>query len=143
MKRVILGCSLIGLLLTGAASAQDEGEVKEPAPVPQVKTEPSLPELTPSQMSPEMYLYLHEQRRQDDPKQAVRRKAEIRSAARTGRIQAMKWYGMSNSRPQANPVPFMGNYSPTWIGNGYDRYDWYGMGWPSVTLRVEKVEVVR
>ena len=97
-----------------------------------------LPELNPSQMSPEMYLYLQEQQRHDDPKQALRRKAEARSAAREARITAMKWYGMSNARPQVNPIPFMGSYSPTWIGNGGDRYDWYGIGWPSVSLRVDQ-----
>ena len=97
-----------------------------------------LPELNPSQVTPEFYLYQQELRRHDDPKQAIRRKAEARTAAREARIESMKWYGMSNARPQANPVPFMGSYSPTWIGSGSERYDWYGIGWPSVSLRLDQ-----
>ncbi len=108
-----------------------------------IKIERELPELNPGQVSPEMYLYLQELRRHDDPKQAVRRKAEARTAAREARIASMKWYGMSNSRPQANPIPFMGTYSPTWVGNSYDRYDWHPGWWPSVSLRVDQSYEVR
>jgi hypothetical protein len=39
----------------------------------------------------------------------------------------MKWYGYSNSRPVASSIPTMGSYSPGWIGNGLDRYDWAGV----------------
>ena len=146
MKRLIALASLASFFLAASAFAQEadtpvivprddntEGEVTPATPRGQ-----RLPELTPSQVTPEIYLYMHEQRRHDDPKQAVRRKAEARSASREARITAMKWYGMSNARPQGNPVPFMGSYSPAWIGNGHDRYDWYGIGWPSVTLRVDQ-----
>jgi hypothetical protein len=144
MKRLI---ALASLVFAASALAQDAdtrvidradgiGEGREAGPA--VNRREQLPELTPSEMSPELYLYLHEQRRLDDPKQAVRRKAEARSAARDSRIAAMKWYGMSNARPQANPVPFMGTYSPAWVGSGGDRYDWLGIGWPSVTLRIDQ-----
>lgn len=147
MKRLLAFSFLASLVFSTAAFAQEESEVKEPAPVDvQSEARPvaresateKLPELNPSQVTPELYLYMQELRRHDDPKQAVRRKAEARSAARDARIAAMKWYGMSNSRPQVNPVPFMGTYSPTWVGNGRDRYDWHGIGWPSVTLRIEE-----
>ncbi len=154
MKRLLAFSFLASLVLSTAAFAQEETEVKEPTPVDvagesrdaQPEARPfrresaaeKLPELNPSQVTPELYLYMQELRRHDDPKQAVRRKAEARSAARDARIAAMKWYGMSNSRPQVNPVPFMGTYSPTWVGNGRDRYDWHGIGWPSVTLRIEE-----
>ena len=147
MKRLIALASLTSLILAASALAQDadtrvivpandNAEGREIAPA--TPRGERLPELTPSQMTPEMYLHLQEQRRHDDPKQAVRRKAEARSASRDARISAMKWYGMSNARPQANPVPFMGTYSPAWIGNGGDRYDWYGIRWPSVTLRIDQ-----
>lgn len=148
MKRLSIACCLVALLLAGPAIAQDDNEMTEPGGA-EVKLEVkdvsdhSPPELAPSQVSPEIYLYLQELRRHNDPKQAVRRRAEIRAAARTSRIAAMKWYGMSNSRPQVNPIPFMGTYSPTWVGNGYDRYDWLDAGWPSVTLRVEQEYEVR
>ena len=154
MKRLLAFSSLASLVLAASAFAQEETEVREPAPVDAtVETKPAkptarpvmkesrsqaLPELAPSQVSPEMYLYLQELRRHDDPKQAIRRKAEARTAERDARLAAMKWYGMSNARPQANPVPFMGTYSPTWVGSRSERYDWYGLGWPSVSLRVDQ-----
>lgn len=86
---------------------------------------------------PEMWLYSEQVRRHDDPAQAVRRKAELRAGQRMGRIAAMKWFGFSNSRPQASPIPMMGGYSPAWIGNGDDRYDWVGASWASSAVVVE------
>jgi hypothetical protein len=166
MKRLMAFSTLASLVLSASAFAQEEFETQVPAPVygavdapvdsveeapMEAKISPplarqavkedrndKLPELNPSQMSPEMYLYLQEQQRHDDPKQAIRRKAEARTAAREARIAAMKWYGMSNARPQVNPVPFTGSYSPAWIGNGRNNYNWYGLGWPSVSLRVDQ-----
>ena len=86
---------------------------------------------------PEMWLYSEQLRRHDDPAQAVRRKAELRAGQRMGRLAAMKWFGFSNSRPQASPVPMMGGYSPAWIGNGDDRYDWVGASWNTSAVVVE------
>lgn len=74
---------------------------------------------------PEIWLYLHEQRRNDDPKILVRRKAEQQAAERMARIAAMKWYGYSNSRPRAEVTPFMSYYSPAWDGNGRREGRWY------------------
>ena len=144
MKRLLALASVASLVLTASALAQEVNEAKEPAPADAVRHvareshAEKIPELNPTQMTPELYLYMHDLRRHDDPQQAVRRKAEARTAAREGRITAMKWYGMSNARPQANPVPFMGTYSPTWIGGRNERYDWYGPTWPSVSLRVDQ-----
>jgi hypothetical protein len=94
-------------------------------------------------MTPELYLYLQDQKRHDDPQQAVRRKAEFKAAQRMNRMATMKWFGMSNARPQAAAVPMMGVYSPAWIGNGYDRYDWVGGTYPSATIYVESETVQR
>ena len=87
----------------------------------------------PYAMSPEMWLYMHEQRRADDPQLAVRRKAEFRADQRARRIAAMDWHGFSNSRPQASVTPFMGTYSPYWSGNTYDPYRWSGGGYPMIS----------
>lgn len=149
MKSLFSLGSLVSLVLATTAFAQEGNDTKEPAPVDagvevhqldaKKHHEERLPELAPSQVTPEFYLYMQELRRHDDPQQSVRRKAEARAAARESRIIAMKWYGMSNARPQANPVPFMsGSYSPTWIGSRPERYDWYGLGYPSVSLRVDQ-----
>jgi hypothetical protein len=112
-------------VVRGAAPA------KTPAPAaPRVVANgPSVP--------PEMWLYSEQVRRHDDPAQAVRRKAELRAEQRMGRIASMKWFGFSNSRPQASPIPMMGAYSPAWIGNGDDRYDWVGASWASSAVVVE------
>src|SRR5262245_2710018 len=74
----------------------------------------SLPSstLSPSQVTSEMWMYLHEEKRHDDPAQAVRRKAEFKADQRMARISTAKWYGYSNSRPEASSIPFMGDYSP-------------------------------
>jgi len=149
MKRLFASAFLAPLVLATSVLAQEVTDLQEPAPADvgvharqpaTVKKahEEKLPELHPNQVTPEFYLYMQELRRHDDPKQAIRRKAEAKTAARDARIAAMKWYGMSNARPQANPVPFMSTYSPTWIGNGNDRYDWYGIYRPSVTLRIDQ-----
>src|SRR6185295_778507 len=131
MKRLLALASVASLALAASAFAQEVNEGKEPAPADAVRHvgreshAEKIPELNPTQMTPELYLYMQDLRRHDDPQQAVRRKAEARTAARESRITAMKWYGMSNARPQANPVPFMGTYSPAWVGSRGDRYDWY------------------
>ncbi len=112
----------------------------QPAPV---ETQAPVPQISPEAMTPELYLYLQDQKRHDDPSQAVRRKAEFKASQRMNRMATMKWFGMSNARPQAAAVPMMGVYSPAWIGNGYDRYDWVGGAYPSATIYVESETVQR
>lgn len=136
MHRLHFGLSL-GIALAASTAFGQEAELGQPAPV-EAQAVDQNGELAPSMVSPEIYLYREEWRRHDDPAQAVRRKAEARSSQRMSRIAAMKWFGFSNARPQASTVPMMGTYSPAWIGNGYDRYDWAAVGIPSVTLRVER-----
>lgn len=108
---------LAGMLMTERASAQDPVSLDRPV------TDARLADVTPS-MSNDLWLYLHEQRRADDPKQAIRRKAELKAEQRRQRLAAMKWYGLSNSRPTATTMPFMGTYSPTWVGNSGLPYGW-------------------
>jgi len=84
-------------------------------------------------VSSELWLYMHEQRRHDDPAQAVRRKAEYQASQRMTRIAAAKWYGYSNSRPETSPIPSMGVYSAGWIGNGLNRYEWIASGTPYIS----------
>jgi hypothetical protein len=72
-----------------------------------------------------MWLYEQERSRWEDPQAAVRRNAEFRASQRAYRIASMRWYGMSNSRPTANPTPLFGTYSPTWVSsNPFDRNQW-------------------
>lgn len=86
------------------------------------------PSLAPPAVTPELWVYSQELRRHDDPAQAVRRKAEAKADQRLSRLASMKWYGMSNSRPLASSIPTMGQYSPGWVGNGWERFDWAALG---------------
>jgi len=85
--------------------------------------------------TPEMWIYEQERIRYDDPKTAIRRRAELRAAQRGDRIAAMKWYGMSNSRPRAFCTPSMSSYSPYWGSNTYDPNRWRPYYTPSVVVR--------
>jgi hypothetical protein len=76
--------------------------------------------------TPEMWFYLQEVRRQDDPQMAVRRNAEFRAAQRRSRLASMKWFGMSNQRPRANPTPWFGVYSPAWVAGLWEPDRWIG-----------------
>jgi hypothetical protein len=128
---VFLGATL----LSGGITAAQEPSAQLTVPRTITRTE-TIPTLSPEQITPELYYYLSELRRHDDPKQAVRRKAELKAAQRNERIAAMKWYGLSNARPQASAMPFTDFYSPAWVGNGYNRFEWIGGG-PGVTFRVD------
>ena len=105
------------------------------APVP-AAAEFSVPNLATPAVTPELWLYSQELRRHDDPAQAVRRRAEQRAAERGQRLAALKWFGLSNARPQVSPVP-------TWVGNGANRYDWVGVEHQSSAVRIESYEVRR
>ncbi|WP_254510808.1 hypothetical protein [Anatilimnocola floriformis] len=129
MKKVVVSVCLLTLICVSAAHGQDPIPFVAqaiPSPSDAPSTPPSIPGVSPSQMTPQMYLYLHEQKRQDDPQQAVRRKAELKTAQRNQRLAAQKWFGVSNSRPMASAQPFMDLYSPRWTGNGYNSFDWQG-----------------
>lgn len=133
MKLRLLGCLALVLVAATTTVAQDPFGNDAPvrrqpvARMSEQQPQTELPRIAPESMTPELYLYLQDQRRHDDPAQAVRRKAELKAAQRMQRLAAMKWFGMSNARPQASVIPTMGVYSPAWIGNGYDRYDWVGV----------------
>lgn len=71
--------------------------------------------------------------RQATPQEAVRRKAELRAAQRQQRLESQRWFGVTNLRPSASPVPFYGSYSPTWAGSAADPHLWYGSGSTYVT----------
>lgn len=117
--RRIFSSAIMLLALAQIAGAQDRDNSNSLR-----RDEPTSPVLTSSQ-TPEMWFYEQERARWENPKEAVRRKAEERGAQRGQRIAAMKWYGMSNSRPTAGLTPMFGNsYSPAWTANSYDPFRW-------------------
>ena len=96
----------------------------------------SLNGLSMSEMTPEMWLYMQEMHRHDDPKTAVRRKAEYRTAQRERRIAAREWFGYSNARPTVNPDPLHAGYSAHWAANNAMRPDqWIGNNRTAVSRR--------
>jgi len=129
------------LLMASAAMAQQPRVPKLTSPSPVLHTQTPAathftpPSLTTPNVTPEMWVYSQELRRHDDPAQAVRRKAEINADQRLSRLAALRWYGMSNSRPDACPIPLMSGYSPSWVGNSFNRYDWSAIGPVPVLLR--------
>ncbi|MFH1266594.1 MAG: hypothetical protein ABIK89_12770 [Planctomycetota bacterium] len=93
----------------------------------------SLGEVTPT---PEMWFYQQYAEQYQDPKVAVRQKAEERAAQRRARIAAQKWYGFSNIRPTAGIDPVHGDYSPAWSGrNANYPFRWSGYGAAAVVVR--------
>jgi hypothetical protein len=62
---------------------------------------------------------------------AVRANADLRAQQRQHRIESMKWFGFSNSRPRASSDPFHGDYSPGWVSSsGYYPSRWNGVNQP-------------
>ena len=137
MKKLAFLVAAGALALAGRAEAQQPRSslsLRTQAPAPS-RTQKSNADLAAEsaaslgQMTPEMWFYQQELRRYEDPKAAVRRKAEYRAAQRQRRIAAMDWYGYSNLRPTANPTPWFGTYSPGWVSNNYRHpYEWSGAG---------------
>ena len=87
--------------------------------------------VSPSELkvTPEMWFYDQAMRQYKDPKMAVRARAEYRADQRQRRLESMKWFGFSNSRPRASSDPFHGDYSPGWVASpGYYPSRWSGVG---------------
>ena len=88
--------------------------------------------LTPT---PEMWFYEQERARHDDPKLAIRRRAELRGLQRQDRLASLKWYGLSNSRPSVSITPWFGSYSANWGSNTPDPMRWRAAPVPLIVQR--------
>lgn len=75
--------------------------------------------------TPDMWFYEQYMHQYLDPKMTVRRNAESRALQREARLAAIRWFGLSNSRPRASSDPIHGDYSPYWASNN----NWYPMRW--------------
>ncbi len=77
--------------------------------------------------TPEMWFYQEQMSRRDDPKEAVRRKAEFRTAQREARLAARRWFGVSLSRPMTSTAIMNGESAAVWTGgNPLYPYQWRG-----------------
>jgi hypothetical protein len=122
MKRLLIALTLPLLLSAGNVRAD-----RPTAAGLGIDSAVSVSEL---KVTPEMWFYDQAMRQYKDPKMAVRANAEYRMAQRHLRIQSMKWFGFSNSRPQASSDPYHSEYSPHWVGNAGYYYPsrWTGVG---------------
>lgn len=131
MRRLIVGLLVVpALAISGGVSAQDPAKL-EKANVQRLDNGEQV------EHTEDMWFYLQELQRYDDPHMAIRRKEERKAKQRRQRLAAMKWYGYSPGRPPANPIPAMGHYSPSWVGNGSDPYVWLGNAYMTTTVRVK------
>jgi hypothetical protein len=81
--------------------------------------------------TPEMWFYDQAMRQYNNPDMAIRVKADLRAQARQRRIESMRWFGMSNSRPRASSDPFNNDYSPQWVSSpGFYPSRWNGVSRP-------------
>ena len=112
---IAIGWSMLSL----AASAQEPVAARPESR----RDSTSVGDVSPT---PEMWFYAQEQKRYEDPKLAVRRNAEYDAAQRQARLNARRWFGLSNLRPVAGTTPMTGDYSPRWTANGYMPDQWSG-----------------
>jgi len=68
------------------------------------------------------------------PKTLGRQKAELRAQQRLARMESMRWYGFSASRPTATGIPFTSMYSPAWTRPGGRPFAWYTSQRPVVVV---------
>ena len=126
MKRLSLVLSTIIL-----AAAATTGMAQDPTKDSSKKPAESLATLSPGIVTPEMWFYEQYQRQYQNPAAVVRQNAEFRAAQRMRRLAALRWFGMSNSRPQAGVDLINGDYSPCWVSNSFFYpWRWEGRGLP-------------
>ena len=123
MKRLAISWTFFSLLIVAAARAERPlaaGLGLDPVTSPgELKT------------TPDMWFYEQSMRQYQDPKMAVRAQADLRARQRLYRLETMKWFGLSNSRPRASADPYNGDYSPGWVANpGYYPLRWSGSSQP-------------
>ena len=130
MRRSVLTLTILpAMLLSSVLVAQDLDKFSRP-----VAHSPAVDQVAQTE---DMWFYLQELRRYDDPQVVIRRKAERKAEQRRQRLAAMKWFGWSQSRPTASSTPWMGVYSPNWVGNGSDPFHWVGNGYVTTAIRID------
>jgi hypothetical protein len=147
MKRLSIVISAVIVLTATTARAQqpdlpgvkpEVGAARPEAKASKAARESGYPTLSPGevQATPEMWFYEQAMRQYLDPDLAVRRAAEARAQQRRYRLESMRWFGLSNQRPQASVDPIDGDYSPGWTSNNpFYPYRWAGGSTPYFVLR--------
>ena len=73
----------------------------------------------------------------------AKQKAALRGQQRMARLDAMRWYGFSNSRPTASGMPWTTMYSPAWQMPGGRPFAWYASSRPIVIINGSAPAVYR
>jgi len=63
-----------------------------------------------------------------------RLRAQLRASQRLARLESMRWYGFSASRPTASGLPFTTMYAPAWTRPGGRPFAWYTSQRPVVVV---------
>ncbi|MHB8900049.1 MAG: hypothetical protein ACYC6Y_14975 [Thermoguttaceae bacterium] len=86
--------------------------------------------------TPEMWFYQEQMLRRADPKEAVRKKAEFRTAQREARLESRRWFGISVMRPMTSTAIMEGEGAAVWTGgDGLYPYRWSGRAGAVVAIR--------
>ncbi len=145
MKRLPL-LLLLFACVSPAAAQQPANRLSTPRIAQRAEADKAAPfgnALSMANVTPEMWLYMQQLQRHDDPELAVRRNAERRAAQRQARMASRKWFGYSNARPTVSPVPAMGTYSAFWAGNDPNPQRWNGVGGPVIRVEQEETIIMR
>lgn len=73
----------------------------------------------------------------------AKQKAALRGQQRMARLEAMRWYGFSGSRPTASGMPWTTMYSPAWQMPGGRPFAWYTSSRPIVIINGGPAAVYR
>ncbi|MCC7085043.1 MAG: hypothetical protein IT427_08555 [Pirellulales bacterium] len=132
---------VLSALLTASQSLAQQPASPRLAAADKSTTTGALHVISPGEVTatPEMWFYEQQLRRYDDPAIAFRSISAQKAAERRARLAAMKWYGLSNSRPQASIDIVHGPYSPRWVSGGYQPYQWSGpVGTSTVVVPIQR-----
>ena len=120
MSRLCFGALVLGSMIAFAAALRaeeiDEFDVETSSPVNQARPQARddswyyQPSTEPTTQRP-------------NPRLIIQQKAMTRGQQRADRLASLAWYGMSNGRPTAAPLPYCtALYSPAWqspYGSGF------------------------
>lgn len=109
--------------------ADPAGTQAAPAPTVPYTTVPASPMATASPgetaMSPEARAHEMRLMQAQAQEESIHRAAVARAEQRTRRLESQRWFGISNTRPNANTDPYDGDYAPYWVSN----YPFYPFRW--------------
>lgn len=125
MKKILIGgfrAALLTALTLTASTALAQGAEQPPAePADQAAS------------TGEDWSYRPATERERTPT-VSQQKAMARGAQRMARLEALRWYGFSNSRPTATAIAWTSMYSPAWQQPGGRPFAWHSSSRPIVVI---------